>query len=80
MLVDTTLEPGELTYGELVLPGDTAEEVLISAHVCHPSLANDNLTGLAVATELARTLWPGRRRRLPTASSSRPAPSGPSPG
>lgn len=56
VVVDTTIEPGELTYGELVLPGDTPEEVMISAHVCHPSLANDNLAGIVVATEVARTL------------------------
>ena len=58
VVVDSTLEPGELTYGELVIPGDSEEEVLLSAHVCHPSLANDNLSGIAVATELARD--PGR--------------------
>jgi aminopeptidase-like protein len=71
VLVDTTLDDaGELVYGELVLPGtgdradgDVAEEVLISSHVCHPSLVNDNLTGLTVATELARRIA-GRRHRL----------------
>jgi aminopeptidase-like protein len=56
VVVDTTIEPGELTYGELVVPGDSSEEVMISAHLCHPSLANDNLAGIAVATEVARTL------------------------
>jgi aminopeptidase-like protein len=54
--VDSTLEPGHLSYGELLLPGETAEEVLISCHVCHPSLANDNLSGIALATELASRL------------------------
>ena len=54
--VDTTLAPGSLTFGECVLPGRIPEEVLISAHVCHPSLANDNLSGIAVATWLARAL------------------------
>ncbi len=54
--IDSTLEPGSLTYGELLLPGTSAEEVLISCHVCHPSLANDNLSGLAVATQLAELL------------------------
>jgi aminopeptidase-like protein len=63
VVVDSTLEPGELTYGELVIPGDSEEEVLLSAHVCHPSLANDNLSGIAVATELARTLAALPRRR-----------------
>lgn len=63
VVVDTTIGPGELTYGELVVPGDTAEEVMLTAHVCHPSLANDNLAGIAVATEVARTLiaLPSRR-------------------
>ena len=54
--VDTTLAPGSLTFGECILPGRTQEEVLISAHVCHPSLANDNLSGIAVAAFLARAL------------------------
>lgn len=63
VVVDTTLAPGELTYGELVLPGQTSDEVMITAHVCHPSLANDNLSGIAVATELARTLASLESRR-----------------
>lgn len=62
VVVDTGFdEDGELLYGELVLPGTETDagEVLISSHLCHPSLANDNLSGLAVATELAQRL---RRR------------------
>ena len=54
--VDTSLQPGHLTYGELVLKGRSEEEVLISTHTCHPSLANDNLSGIAVAALLARCL------------------------
>jgi len=54
--VDTTLAPGSLTFGECVLTGRSTDEVLISAHVCHPSLANDNLSGIAVATFLAKAL------------------------
>jgi aminopeptidase-like protein len=54
--IDSTLEDGHLTYGECVLPGRLSDEVLISAHACHPSLANDNLSGLAVATALAELL------------------------
>jgi aminopeptidase-like protein len=54
--IDSTLEDGSLTYGEHVLPGRSPEEVLISCHACHPSLANDNLSGLAVATFLAQSL------------------------
>jgi aminopeptidase-like protein len=56
VLVDTTLEPGSLTYGECVLPGRSTDEVLFSTHVCHPGMANDNLTGIAVTTALARLL------------------------
>jgi aminopeptidase-like protein len=62
VVVDTTLEPGELLYGELLLPGETEEEVLITSHLCHPSLVNDNLSGLAVVTELAALLGARRTR------------------
>lgn len=54
--IDSTIEPGSLTYGECVLPGEGEEEVLFSCHSCHPSLANDNLSGIAVAVELAKAL------------------------
>jgi aminopeptidase-like protein len=54
--IDSTLEPGRLTYGEFYLPGRSSEEVLVSCHACHPSLANDNLSGLTVATALAHLL------------------------
>jgi aminopeptidase-like protein len=60
--VDTTLADGHLTYGEHLVQGQTEEEVLVSCHVCHPSLANDNLSGIAVATGLARRLAEGRPR------------------
>ena len=52
--IDATLEPGHLTYGELFLPGAATDEMLFSCHVCHPSLANDNLAGVVVAVWLAR--------------------------
>jgi aminopeptidase-like protein len=65
--IDSTLAPGHLSYGELVLPGEApdeaANEVLLSTHVCHPSLCNDNLSGIAVATALARELAARPRRR-----------------
>jgi len=65
--IDSTLAPGHLSYGELVLPGEApdgvADEVLLSTHVCHPSLCNDNLSGIAVATALARELAARPRRR-----------------
>ena len=54
--VDTTLADGSLTYGELFLPGKSPDEVLFFSHVCHPSLANDNLSGIAVTAHLARAL------------------------
>jgi aminopeptidase-like protein len=54
--VDSILEAGHLTYAECYLPGRSSEEILISCHACHPSLANDNLSGLVVATFLAEFL------------------------
>jgi aminopeptidase-like protein len=62
--IDSTLENGHLSYGELLVPGDTADEVLFSCHICHPSLCNDNLSGVAVAVFLARWLAARARRRL----------------
>jgi aminopeptidase-like protein len=54
--IDSSLEAGSLSYGECFLPGRSTEEVLISCHVCHPSLANDNLSGVVVATAMAAFL------------------------
>lgn len=54
--IDSTLEPGYLTYGEYYLPGESQDEILISCHTCHPSLCNDNLSGIALATFLAKHL------------------------
>jgi aminopeptidase-like protein len=59
--IDATLAPGSLSYGELLVPGRSAREVLLSVHVCHPSLCNDNLSGIAVATSLAQELARGSR-------------------
>jgi aminopeptidase-like protein len=61
--IDSTLAPGSLTYGEVVLPGATDDEILVSAHVCHPSLCDDNLTGVAVSVFLARSLSAQAARR-----------------
>jgi aminopeptidase-like protein len=58
--VDTSLEPGSLTYAEALVPGVSEREVLIYSHVCHPSLANDNLTGMTLAALLCREL--GKRQ------------------
>ncbi len=60
--IDSTLAPGSLTYGELLLPGATEDEVLISCHSCHPSLCNDNLSGMVLATFLAGILAETPRR------------------
>jgi aminopeptidase-like protein len=56
VVIDSSLKEGSLTYGECYLPGSTCDEVLISVHVCHPSMCNDNLSGIAVATFLAEHL------------------------
>ncbi|MFO0821216.1 MAG: DUF4910 domain-containing protein [Pirellulales bacterium] len=56
VFIDSSLAPGSLSYGELYLPGKRSDEVLFTAHVCHPSLANDNLSGVVVATALAKHL------------------------
>ena len=52
----STLESGSLTYGEYLHQGETEEEFLLSSHVCHPSLANDNCSGVALLTHLARRM------------------------
>jgi aminopeptidase-like protein len=61
-VIDTTLDDGSLTYGECVLPGASSDEILISGHCCHPSLANDNLSGVVVAAYLAHVLARADRR------------------
>ena len=60
--IESTLAPGHLTYGECILPGTISDEILISVHSCHPSLANDNLSGMAVAAFMARELSRRERR------------------
>ncbi len=56
VVIDSTLEDGSLTYAEAVLPGRSDGEAIVVTHVCHPSLANDNLSGVVVAAALARLL------------------------
>lgn len=56
VLIDSVLKPGSLTYGEYYLPGRMRDEILLSTYVCHPSLANDNLSGVVLLTYMARIL------------------------
>ena len=62
VVIDSTLSDGHLTYGEFFLPGASQQEVLISCHICHPALANDNLSGIAVTWALACELAAERHR------------------
>lgn len=67
VVIDADLAAGHLSYGELLIPGETDDTVLFSCHICHPSLANDNLSGIAVATMLAlhiKTLRPRHSYRF----------------
>jgi aminopeptidase-like protein len=60
--IDSTLCDGHLTYGEHYIPGETADEILLCCHICHPSLCNDNLSGIALMVELYRYLSQKTRR------------------
>jgi aminopeptidase-like protein len=62
VVIDASLEEGSLSYGEYLHRGETDDEFLFSAHVCHPSLANDNCSGLALLTLLAKRLAPLKTR------------------
>jgi aminopeptidase-like protein len=61
--IDSELKPGSLTYGELVIPGETRKEVFFSTYLCHPSMANNELSGPAVNTFLAQWLQSLPRRK-----------------
>ncbi|RKT47470.1 DUF4910 domain-containing protein [Thiocapsa rosea] len=63
VLLDATLSQGSLTLGEIEIPGETDDTVLISTHTCHPAMANDNCSGIAIAVELAHRLLSGPRPR-----------------
>ena len=56
VMIDSSLEDGHLTLGEYFIQGQTEDEFLISCHSCHPSLCNDNLSGMGMATYLAKYL------------------------
>ncbi|MEZ6107345.1 MAG: DUF4910 domain-containing protein [Pirellulaceae bacterium] len=63
-VIDSTLEPGELNYGELIIPGTSSQELLLSTYVCHPSMANNELSGPVLATALAQYIAGLSDRRL----------------
>ena len=62
VVIDSSLDNGYLTYGEYLVRGESDDEFLISCHCCHPSLCNDNLSGMGLAVQLAKTLSQRRMR------------------
>lgn len=62
-VIDSELKEGSLTYGEIILKGDIEEEVLLSTYICHPSMANNEVSGPVVTIELAKWLASLKRRR-----------------
>ena len=54
--INSTLQPGSLTYGELILPGETTDEIFLSTYICHPSMGNNELSGPVVATWIGKYL------------------------
>lgn len=63
VFIDSELKEGSLTYGEVIIPGETEKEVFLSTYVCHPSMANNELSGPVVTTYLAKWLLDQKQRR-----------------
>lgn len=63
IFIDSELKDGSLTYGEIIIPGDSDKEIFLSTYVCHPSMANNELSGPAVAIYLAKWLKSLSKRR-----------------
>jgi aminopeptidase-like protein len=63
VIIDSKIFQGELNYGELILPGKSDQEIFLSTYICHPSMANNELSGIAVATYLAKWLSELKVRR-----------------
>ena len=56
VVIDSSIEDGHLTYGEVLIPGENKEEIFLSTYVCHPSMANNEISGPVVAAFLAKWL------------------------
>lgn len=63
VFIDSELKDGGLTYGELIIPGENSEEIFLSTYLCHPSMANNELSGPVVTTFIAKWLAELKHRR-----------------
>lgn len=63
VVIKSELKPGVLNYAELIIPGEKSQEVFISTYICHPSMANNELSGPAVTTQLAKYIQQEKNRK-----------------